>query len=97
MLRVAQDNIVPPHVTVTGILEISDASDRGLESVREALLEAEKVDPQSVTVQYVGAPRYRVQVAGTQYKQAEEILKRATDAALVRIRASGGHGTFSRL
>jgi translation initiation factor 2 subunit 1 len=96
VLRVAQDNIVPPHVTITGILEITDPSDRGVETVRAALMEAEKVDPESVTVQYVGAPRYRVQVVGSQYKQAEEVLKRATDAALARARANGGHGTFSR-
>ena len=93
-LKIAQENLVAPHVEITGTLEVSDASPSGLEHVREALLEAEKVDPKSITVQYVGAPRYRVQVAGSQYKQTEELLKRASDAALAKIKALGGDGTF---
>jgi translation initiation factor 2 subunit 1 len=95
-LKVAHDNIVPPHVSIMGTLEVSDSSPNGVEHVRLALLEAEKVDPESVTVQYVGAPKYRVQVEGTQYKQTEELLKKATEAALAAIKASGGQGTFVR-
>ncbi|MCI4318349.1 MAG: translation initiation factor IF-2 subunit alpha, partial [Thermoplasmata archaeon] len=93
---IAQENLVPPHVTIRGTLEITDASPDGVERVRAALMEAEKVDPVAISVQYVGAPRYRVQVEGTQYKQAEELLKRATEAALVKIRATGGTGSFAR-
>ncbi len=96
VLKVARENIVPPHVAITGTLEVTDAGPNGLEAVRAALLEAEKVDPESVTVQYVGAPRYRVVVSGTQYKHAEEILRRATEAALARIKETGGQGTFAR-
>jgi translation initiation factor 2 subunit 1 len=95
-LKVARDNIVPPHVTILGTLEISDPASDGVAHIREALLAAEKVDPASVDVQYVGAPRYRIRVQATQYKQAEETLKRATDAALKSIKASGGQGTFAR-
>lgn len=95
-LKVAHDNIVPPHVSIMGTLEVSDSSPEGLEHVREALLAAEQVDPESIAVQYVGAPRYRVQVEGTQYKQTEELLKKATEAALASIKASGGQGNFVR-
>ncbi|MGA8275074.1 MAG: translation initiation factor IF-2 subunit alpha [Thermoplasmata archaeon] len=95
-LGVARDNIEPPHVAILGILEVRDASPEGLEHVRAALLAAEKVDPESVEVQYVGAPRYRIRVAAKQYKQAEETMKRATDAALKSIKAAGGEGSFTR-
>ncbi len=95
-LKVAQDNIVPPHVTILGTLEISDPQPDGLEHVRAALLAAEGVDPASVQVQYVGAPRYRVRVEAGQYKKAEETLKKATDAALKAIKAAGGEGSFVR-
>ena len=96
VLRVARENLVPPHVAVRGVLEITDASPKGVENVRAALLEAEHVDPESISIQYVGAPRYRVQVTGTQYKQAEELLRRATDAALSKIKSTGGQGQFVR-
>ncbi len=95
-LKVAADNIVPPHVTILGTLEMTDGSPGGVEHVRAALLAAEKVDPESVEVQYVGAPRYRIRVAASQYKAAEETLKKATDAAIKSIQAAGGEGTFTR-
>lgn len=95
-LKVARDNILPPQVTILGTLEVSDPSPDGLDHVRTALLAAEKTDPESVEVQYVGAPRYRIRVIAAQYKQAEEAMKKATDAALKSIKSAGGGGTFSR-
>jgi translation initiation factor 2 subunit 1 len=95
-LKVARESIVPPRVTVLGTLEIKDLQPDGVDHVRAALLAAEKVDPEAVEVQYVGAPRYRLRVQAGQYKQAEETLKKATDAALRSIKAAGGDGSFLR-
>lgn len=95
-LKVAEENLTPPRVTIRGTLEISSAAPDGIKNVRTALRAAEEVDPESVIVQYVGAPRYRLQVTGTQYKQVEEILRRATEAALAKITKVGGHGSFAR-
>jgi len=94
VLKIAQENIVPPHVTVRGTLEVSDAGPEGVEHVRTALSAAEAVDPECIVIQYVGAPKYRVVVSGAQYKHAEELLKRATEAALTSIKQVGGQGTF---
>ncbi|HYB78042.1 MAG TPA: translation initiation factor IF-2 subunit alpha, partial [Thermoplasmata archaeon] len=95
-LKVAKESIVPPHVTILGTLEVSDPAPDGLDHVRSALLAAEKADPEAVEVQYVGAPRYRIRVQATQYKIAEETLKRATEAALKSIKSAGGQGSFER-
>ncbi len=95
-LKVARENIVPPQVTILGTLELTDRGPAGVEGVREALAAAEKVDPDAVEVHYVGAPKYRVRVVAGQYKQAEETLKRATEAAIKSIRAAGGEGSFVR-
>jgi translation initiation factor 2 subunit 1 len=95
-LKVARENIVPPRVTILGTLEVTDPTPDGLEHVRAALMAAEEVDPEGVEVQYVGAPKYRLRVVANQYKQAEETLKRATDAALKSIKSAGGEGTFAR-
>jgi translation initiation factor 2 subunit 1 len=94
-LRVAEENLVPPHVAVRGTLELSDLAPDGVEHIRAALKAAETTDPETVVVHYVGAPRYRVLVSGTQYKQAEEVLKRATEAAIASIRGAGGQGSFT--
>ena len=95
-LKVARESIVPPHVTILGTLEVSDSSPDGLDHVRTALLAAEQVDPEAVEVQYVGAPRYRIRVQASQYKIAEETLKKATEATLKSIKSAGGQGTFER-
>ncbi|MCI4370080.1 MAG: translation initiation factor IF-2 subunit alpha, partial [Thermoplasmata archaeon] len=95
-LKIAQENIVPPHIAIRGTLEITDSSPAGVENVRKALEVAEAVDAEAVTVVYVGAPRYRIQVAGTQYKQAEETMKHATEAAIASIKGAGGEGSFAR-
>ena len=95
-LKVARDSIVPPHVTVLGTLEIQDLQPDGVEHVKAALVAAEQVDPEAVEVQYVGAPRYRIRVQATQYKIAEETLKKATEATLKSIKSAGGQGTFER-
>jgi translation initiation factor 2 subunit 1 len=93
-VKIASENLVPPKVEITGTLTVADPSPKGLDHVRAALAAAEAVDPEFVVVQYVGAPRYRVIVGGTQYKHVEELLKRASEAALTSIKASGGEGTF---
>ncbi len=95
-LKVARDNILPPHVEISGTLEVRDLSADGVEHVRAALMLAEKTDPESITIQYVGAPRYRIRVSAGQYKQAEETMKRATEAAIASITKAGGQGTFTR-
>ena len=95
-LKVAQENLVPPHVAITGTLEVSDYSPDGLDHVRAALVAAEATDPEAVSVHYVGAPKYRVTVTGAQYKQVEEILKHATEAAIAKIKSVGGEGSFVR-
>ncbi|MHB1435414.1 MAG: translation initiation factor IF-2 subunit alpha [Thermoplasmata archaeon] len=95
-VQVAHDNIVPPSVEILGILEVTDPAPDGVLHIREALLAAEGVDRQSVVIQYVGAPRYRLRVSAGQYKQAEEILKKASEAALRSITAAGGKGSFAR-
>ena len=95
-VKIAHDNLVPPHVTIHGTLEITDAAPDGVEHVRRALAAAEAIDPESISVQYVGAPRYRLVVEGSQYKHAEELMKHATEAALSTIKQAGGQGTFVR-
>jgi translation initiation factor 2 subunit 1 len=95
-LNVAEENLTPPRVTIRGTLEIMSPAPKGVQDVQAALKAAEAVDPESVTVQYVGAPRYRLQVTGTQYKQVEEVLKKATEAALAKIAKAGGQGSFAR-
>jgi translation initiation factor 2 subunit 1 len=53
-------------------------------------------DEVSINVQYLGAPRYGVQVKALNYKEAEEELKRAQDRVIGYITENGGEGSFHR-
>jgi translation initiation factor 2 subunit 1 len=55
-----------------------------------------EIDPEHVTIQYIGAPRYRVVITAEDYKEAEDMLKEVTTTVIASIKDSGGEGSFSR-
>jgi translation initiation factor 2 subunit 1 len=94
--EVAKENVTPPFVQISGILELkcpaSDGVDRIKSVIRKGLEQAED----SVRVQYIGAPRYRVVISAPDYKVAEEELRQITDEMIEGIKTCGGEGAFHR-
>lgn len=90
---VAKKNITPPEVQITGYIDVKSYAPNGFEIIRDALINAEK---QGVTIQCVGAPRYRLTVKSPDYLQAEKILKDAAEQCIQEIVASEGEGEFYR-
>jgi translation initiation factor 2 subunit 1 len=95
-LDIARENIVLPTVTITGTLEVTIADPDGIESIKAALTAAEEAGGGAVTVRYLAAPKYRVEVTAGDYKSAEATLKESVDAAIAAIRKGGGSGSFER-
>jgi translation initiation factor 2 subunit 1 len=95
-LDVAGENIVLPTVTITGILEVTSVAPDGVETIKKALVEAEKAGKGAVRVRYVAAPKYRVEVTAPDYKTAEATLKDSVDAAVDIAKKAGGSGSFTR-
>jgi translation initiation factor 2 subunit 1 len=94
---VARENIIPPQVMVHGYLELTCGGKDGVRKIRDALLKAnEAKGTNAVEIQYLGAPRYRIEVRALDYRAAEEQLKNAVDVALAQIKDSGGKGSFVR-
>jgi translation initiation factor 2 subunit 1 len=93
---VAVDNIAPPFVKVSGYLDLTCPLPDGITHIKNALLEAEKSDNSKLTVQYVGAPQYRIKVIAPDYKTAEEDLKNAGERALSYIKEHDGDGKYYR-
>ena len=44
-----------------------------------------------------GSPSYRISIKATNYKQAEDELKKAVDLVLDTLKSEGGTGSFERL
>ena len=94
--QVAEENVAAPTASVDGYLEIQCHGPDGVDSIKEALLAAEKIGDDNVVVQYLGAPKYRIIATEQEYKAAEELLRTAANAAIASIEKAGGTGKFDR-
>ncbi len=97
LARVAQENIVPQKVDVHGHFELVCGGPEGVNKIKEALLKAEETKgSRSVRIQYLGAPKYRIDVTALDYKAAEEALKVAVDGVLAHMKKCGCKASFVR-
>ncbi len=95
-IEVARENIVLPTVTISGALEPTSTAKEGIEVIRKALVKAEESGGGAVTIRYLAAPRYRVEVKAGDYKTAEAVLKESVDTAVEAVKKSGGQASFLR-
>jgi translation initiation factor 2 subunit 1 len=96
-IQIAKDNISPPYVSIDGFLEMNCPTSDGIIPIKNALGEARKVEEDvEIFVQYVSAPRYRLQVRAMDYKVAEEALRKAAERAIDYIKKYDGNGVFHR-
>ena len=99
VIRLARSSIEIPFVTVSGILELSLSASDGVQTLKDALVAAEKVDGQDVTkieITAIGAPHYRIVVEAKDYKSAEKALEKAINLAIDKIKKAKGTGKFER-
>ncbi len=97
-IQVAQDSIVAPTVEIRGYFKLGSNAPDGVTIIKDALTLANQVENHevSINVQYLGAPRYGVQVKALNYKDAEEELKKAQDRVIGYITEHEGEGSFHR-
>jgi translation initiation factor 2 subunit 1 len=98
-IQIANDNISPPFVTIDGHLELSCSESEGIIPIKNALKEASNVsddDNVEIKIQYVSAPKYRIQVRAMDYKTAEDVLKNVAERAIQYIKEYNGNGVFHR-
>ena len=96
-VEVAKENIVPPFVEIQGVLDISLSAPDGMVKISEALTSVEKEEEElSITVSYLGAPRYRVVIKAPDYKIAEDEMKTAVEDVTKTISKFKGTCQFKR-
>lgn len=99
IVEVAEENVELPTVQIDGYVDLEIYTPRGVEDIRDSLRAASDVETGKevdLSVTYMGAPRYRVQVEAPDYKQAENVLKESADEAVAAIESRGGSGEFHR-
>ncbi|MBL7056484.1 translation initiation factor IF-2 subunit alpha [Candidatus Woesearchaeota archaeon] len=83
-------------VNIEGKLKLTSYDGEGIEVVKEALKKAEAKGMNSVSIKYLGAGTYGISVEAKDYKQAEKIVKDATEAAIDHVSKHDGSGEFVR-
>ncbi len=100
IVETARENVSVPYVSVTGYVDLDCPSPQGIDVIRDALREAEGdggiPDDVELSVTYVGAPEYRIQINAPNYKTAEEHLEASAERAIVHVQEHGGGGEFHR-
>jgi len=96
--EVAKEKIKLRMVRIKGILSLQCTKSNGVIAIREALISAQKNQPQNAKIQVyvVAPPKYRIVVSAEDYKEAEKILEKATNTVVKSITEAGGQGTFVR-
>jgi translation initiation factor 2 subunit 1 len=94
LVSLAKDSIVPAEVVVKGDLLLSSRKGDGIVAIKEVL---KKIEQPHLTIEYISAPKYRVQVTAQEYSVAEKILNSVVQNATDSIKKLGGEGSFERI
>lgn len=93
LTEVIEQRIKPEEVSIAGKLKLISYAPDGVEVVKEAIKSGER---KGITIKYLGAGKYKVDVIAPDYKVAEKILKESTDAILATAEKRGAEASFER-
>lgn len=89
------ERIKPKEVLIEGDLQLVSYAIDGLEKVKKILIDFDTISEQ-ITIRYLGAGTWRVEVVAPEFKEAEKILKSALDPAQKACDEAGVELTFKR-
>jgi translation initiation factor 2 subunit 1 len=97
-VQVAKENVTVSTAKVDGTIELTCPGGNGIEKIIAALKEAESMsdDEAEISIQYIGAPRYRIVATGTDFKVVEDRMRAAAEKAIEFLKKGGGAGKFER-
>ena len=91
-----KQRIKPSEVEIRGKLKITTYAQNGLEIIKESLKKAKDSVKGGIDINYLGSGQYRFFIKAPNYKEAEKLMKSATEAAIGVIAKQDGVAEFSR-
>jgi translation initiation factor 2 subunit 1 len=88
-----------PQNEIRGIMEISSKKPDGIETIKSVLIDASegsKANPSTISIAYIGAPRYRIAVKAENFKMAEKAMSRAVEKIQKGLEKNHGNFNFIR-
>ena len=96
-IEVASENVTLPFVEIDWILEMRSLGPNGVEDIRKALEAGlDAADGAEVSITCVGSPKYRLVITAEEYKTAEDVMKKVSNAAIKSLTKSGGEAVLKR-
>ena len=96
-MEVAKENVTPPFVEIDSVLEMTSSAPNGIEIIKKALNAGLKAaEDADVAITSIGSPKYRVVVTASEYKDAEDVMKKVTAKVISEFTAAGGTVTLKR-
>ncbi|MBU2633775.1 MAG: translation initiation factor IF-2 subunit alpha [Nanoarchaeota archaeon] len=92
--KYVKEKIKPPKVNITGTLNLQSHSPEGINIIKKTLKHV--LSFKNTEVLYLGAPKYKLTITDSNYKDAEINLKKITDSTLEFIKKLKGSGEFIR-
>ena len=88
--------VKPAEVEIKGKMKIMTFAPNGIDIVKESLQKAEDSGKGSLEIIYLGSGQFRFSVKAPDYKEAEKILKTATDVTINFVSKHSGTAEFAR-
>jgi translation initiation factor 2 subunit 1 len=97
--QVAEERIKVKMVKVRGTIEVRCMKPNGVKCLQDAFNSAkksEKTRDSKIEFHVIAAPKYGVEVAADNWKRAEEVLQKVSQAVVTNAAKAGGQGSFRR-
>ena len=99
LVKIAKEYIAIPRVAIKANLELSSKASNGIEVIKGALtkaLKAHKGKDVELSIKYLGAPKYRVEVVAPNYKIAEQTLDKFSKEVIGEVAKAKGNAKLLR-
>ena len=91
-----RQRIKPIEVEIKGKLKITTFAPNGIEIIKESLKKAEEAGKGKISINYLGSGLYRFMIKASDYKEAEKLMKNATEGAINLVIKNDGVAEFNR-
>lgn len=94
--EIIKQRIKPAEVEIKGKLKITTFAPNGIEIIKDSLKKAEDAGKGKISINYLGSGLYRFMIKASDYKEAEKLMKNATEGAINFVMKNEGVAEFNR-
>jgi len=97
IVEAVKSRIKEASIKIEGKLKLTSFASNGIDIIKEALKKAEEIGKKSISIKYLGAGSYNIIINAKEYKDAEKLLKEASEKAIEHVMEYDGEGEFTRV